>query len=154
MAGSRSKGDEARVTVEFNVPLEFAFRWCTDYTPQDAALEGEKYERKVIERSARRVVLEDLDETDSGWVWAHDVVTLRPPNRWHMESLGSHRNAIGDYVLTKLPNGRTRFELRWWRKPTSLGRKISRAERERETRKAWKQFAKAMEKDYREAKKG
>jgi len=153
MASSRSKGDEARVTVDFSVPLEFAFRWCTDYTPQDAALEGEKYERKVIERSARRVVLEDLDETDSGWVWARDVVTLRPPNRWHMESMGSHRNASGDYVLTKLPDGRTRFELRWWRTPTSLGRKISRAERERETRKAWKRFAKAMEKDYRKAKK-
>ena len=35
------KGDEARIRVAFRVPLEFAFDWCTDYTPRDAALEGE-----------------------------------------------------------------------------------------------------------------
>ncbi len=52
----RGKGDEARVQVAFHVPLEFAFRWCTDYTPEDAALEGESYSRKIVERSGRRVV--------------------------------------------------------------------------------------------------
>ncbi len=148
MGKASKKGDEARVQVDFDVPLGYAFAWCTDYTPQDAALEGESYTRKVIERSERRVVFEDLQETENGWVWARDIVTLRPPNRWHLESTGSHRDVTGDYTLTKLADGRTRFELRWWRQPHGPGKKIPRAKREKETTKAWKKFAKAMREDF------
>jgi hypothetical protein len=150
----RGKGDEAYIRVAFRVPLKFAFEWCTDYTPQDAALEGETYERKVVERMPRRVVFEDLEGTDDGWVWARDVVTLRPPRRWHMESAGSHRSVTADYVLTELPDGKTQLELRWWRKPTSLGKRIPRAQREKETTLAWKRFAVAMERDYQASRKG
>lgn len=138
------------MTAVFRVPLDFAFRWCTDYTPEDAALEGESYERKIIERTPRRVIFEDLEETPSGWVWARDVVRLRPPNRWHMESVGSHRDATADYILTALPGGKTQLELRWWRNPHPPGKRIPRAEREKETALAWKRFAKAMEREYRE----
>ncbi len=152
MAGSKQgRGDEARVRATFRVPLTFAFEWCTDYTPQDAALEGESYERRVIERTPRRVVFEDLEDTPSGWVWARDVVTLRPPRRWHMESVGSHRDASGDYVLTTLPDGRTQLDLRWWRRAHGPGKRIPRAQREKETTQAWRRFAAAMERDYRKA---
>ncbi len=150
-ASGRGKGDLARVTVTFDVPLDFAFAWCTDYTPQDGALEGESYERRVVERTPRRVVFEDLEEGESGWIWARNTVTLRPPNRWHAEGMGSHRDMTADYVLTELPDGRTSFELKWWRKPTSIGKRIPRAQREKETTEAWRRFAKAMEKDYRES---
>ncbi len=151
-ASGKGKGDLAIVTVTFDVPLDFAYAWCTDYTPQDAALEGEAYERRVVERTPRRVVFEDLEESESGWIWARNVVTLRPPNRWHAEGTGSHRDMTADYVLTKLPDGRTKFELQWWRKPTSLGKKIPRALREKETTAAWEKFAKAMKEDYRASK--
>lgn len=153
-AGSKGKGDLAVVTVTFDVPLKYAFEWCTDYTPQDAALEGESYERKILDRKPRRVVFEDLEEGESGWVWSRDIVTLRPPNRWHAEGFGSHRTMTADYVLTELPDGRTKFELRWWRTPTALGKRIPRAQREKESTAAWEKFARAMEKDYRESKSG
>src|SRR5437660_4721040 len=53
-------GPEFRIKVAFRVPMDYAFAWCTD-TPDDGRLEGEKYERRIIERSARRVVFEDLE---------------------------------------------------------------------------------------------
>src|SRR6266568_4225104 len=64
VAGTRGTGwgPEYHITATFRVPLDFAFAWCTDYTPEDAGLEGEAYQRKIIERSARRVVFEDLEE--------------------------------------------------------------------------------------------
>src|SRR5881396_3220290 len=52
MKGERSRrewtGPEYRIRVSFGVPLDFAFAWCTDYTPEDASLEGESYQRKII----------------------------------------------------------------------------------------------------------
>lgn len=150
-SSGQGKGDEARVQVAFRVPLDFAFDWCTDYTSEDAALEGESYERKVIERTPRRVIFEDLEETPSGWVWGRDVVTLRPPNRWSMEGIGSHRDVTAEYTLSELPDGRTQLELVWWRQPHGPGKKVPRVQREKETTRAWKRFGRAMERDYRKS---
>src|SRR3990172_4328579 len=97
---------EYRILVTFRVPLDFAFAWCTDYTPQDASLEGEAYERKIVERTRRRLLFQDLEESASGWIWGRDVVTLLPPNRWHMDGVGNRRDVTADYVLTRLPDTR------------------------------------------------
>ena len=148
--GGRGWMGPFRIRVAFRVPLDYAFGWCTDYTPDDGALEGESYQRKVIERSARRVVFEDLEETKSGWNWGRDVVTLRPPSRWHMDGVGNRRDVTADYVLTHLPDGRTQLELRWSRRPNvPETTKLTKAEREADTVRAWKRFGAAMERDYR-----
>lgn len=144
------EGPEYRIRVTFRAPLDFAFAWCTDYTPQDARLEGESYQRKVIERTPRRVIFEDLEETETGWEWSRDVVTLRPPNRWHMDGIGNRRDVTADYVLSSLPDGRTQLDLRWSRWPKTSGvKRLTKAEREASTARAWKRFAAAMERDYR-----
>lgn len=142
-------GPEFHVTVSFRVPLDFAFAWCTDFTPDDAKLEGEAYERKIVERTPRRVVFEDLEEARDGWVWSRDVVALRPPNRWHMDGIGNRRDVTADYVLTRLPDGRTQLDLRWRRRPKVPGKQLTKAEREADGLRAWKRFGAAMERDYR-----
>ena len=95
-------GPEYRIKVAFRVPMDYVFAWCTDYTPDDGRLEGEKYARRIIERSARRVVFEDLEDTKEGWLWNRDVVTLRPPNQWHMEGIASRADVTADYVLSNI----------------------------------------------------
>src|SRR6266550_4116615 len=125
-------GPEFRIKVAFRVPMDYAFAWCTDYTPDDGRLEGEKYERRIIEQSARRVVF-----------------TLRPPNRWHMDGIASRADVTADYILTNLPNGRTQLDLRWRRRPRVSGLKQpTKAQREASTLVAWKRFGAAMERDY------
>src|SRR5438309_936549 len=52
-AGSAWPGPEYRIRVSFRAPIDFVFAWCTDYTPGDAALEKETYQRKIIERTPR-----------------------------------------------------------------------------------------------------
>jgi len=140
------------ISTVLRVPLPFAYRWCTDFRPDDAQREGESYERKILERGPRRVVFEDLESTPAGWHWNRHVVTLRPPNRWHSESVGNYRDASLDYVLTSLGPTRTRFELFWKRRVSPLaGRTPSKASIEKGTLAAWRTFAKAIEADYRRA---
>lgn len=151
---SRPKGigPEYRIRVAFRVPLDFAFAWCTDYTPEDAKLEGESYRRKIVERTSHRVVLEDLEETKRGWLWSREVVTLHPPTRWRMEGYGSRAEDVtAEYVLSTLPDGRTQLELRWRRWPRPSVPKLRKAEREAGALRAWKRFGAAMERDYKRA---
>jgi hypothetical protein len=145
-------GPEYRVSTVIRVPLAFAFRWCTDFRPDDAAREGESYARKIIERSPRRVVYEDLESLPSGWRWARHVVHLKPPNAWHSDSVGNYRQSSLDYRLTALGPRRTRLELTWRRRPFVLGgAPPSKKSLERGTLTAWRRFARAMEHDYRSA---
>ena len=148
--GRPTWGAPYQIDVSFRVPLDFAFAWCTDYTPNDAKLEGESYQRKIIERGPRHVVFEDLEETKNGWAWGQDVVTLLPPNRWHMDGVGNRRDVTADYKLSRLPDGRTRLDLRWKRRPkVAAAKELTKAQREADALRAWKRFAAAMERDYR-----
>ena len=153
-AGSAWPGPEYRIRVSFRAPIDFVFAWCTDYTPGDAALEKETYQRKIIERTPRAVVFEDLEESKDGWDWSRAVVSLRPPNRWHMDGMGNNRDVVADYVLSSLPDGRTRLDLRWKRRPHGPDAKLTKAEREASSTRAWKRFASALEADYKRSRRG
>lgn len=141
-----------QVRAKFRAPLGFVFRWCTDYTPTDAKYEAEGYERRIVRRSAREVVYEDLESTKQGWSWSHHVVRLLPPNRWYSNSVGSHRSIRLDYRLTPLPGGSTQLTLTARRTPYGLGTKNpTKAEWERSVALAWKRFGRALERDFRRA---
>lgn len=141
---------ELHVWAELRAPLRFVFDWCTDFDSSDPRRENEDYERRILERTARRVVFEDLADTPGGWQWSRHVVTLHPPDHWHSESVGTHRHASLDYVLTPLSADRTRLDLRWHRRPTALaGAQRSPAAIERESTAAWRTLARSLEQDYR-----
>ena len=134
----------------FRAPLNFVFRWCTDYTPADSRLEKDDYTRKILRKGPRRVVYEDLSEGPAGWSWSRHIVDLHPPNRWHSTSTGNHRIWDLEYELVAESAERTSFSLRGARTPTELGTKNpSQSELNRELRKTWANFGRALERDYR-----
>ena len=92
-----------------------------------------------------------MEETKDGWDWSRAVVSLRPPDRWHMDGIGNNRDVTADYELSSLPDGRTRLDLRWRRRPIvpDVVRR-TKAEREASSTRAWKRFAAALERDYRQ----
>lgn len=110
MAG-KGASSTYEIRTRFRAPLDFVYRWCTDYTAQDARLEGERYERRILKRTSNEVVYEDLDDLDGGWFWSRMVFRLHPPDRWHAESVGSHRTYSLDYRLSALPNRQTLLTL-------------------------------------------
>jgi hypothetical protein len=147
---TRWPGPEYHVRAVFRAPLAYAFAWCTDYSPIDSKLEGERYLRKVIRRGRHHVLFEDLENSPGGWSWARYDVTLQPPDRWHMESRGTHSQVIADYRLAQKTDGRTQFDL-WWRRQPGLLEftKRGKAEGDRSGALSWKRFAVALDRDYR-----
>lgn len=139
-----------RFAVEFDVPLSFAFRWCTDYRPDDARLHGERYDRRILRRSSASVLYEDLWWEPDGWRWRRNVVALHPPNFWHCDSFGSVRDASLDYRLTALPGDRCRLTLIMRRRPSSSRpQQPSARAMEEDLRGMWNGYARAMLQDFR-----
>jgi hypothetical protein len=148
---TRRPGPEYHVTVTIHAPLPFVFQWCTDYTAGDASLEGERFERRVLERTKKRIVFEDLDRDRDGWIWKRFTVTLRPPNAWTAESIGNRRQLTLHYGLSDAGDGRTRLDLRWKRRPSLLPTHVpSKATIERDSTAGWRRLARALERDYRQ----
>ena len=136
--------------IQFRAPLPYVFAWCTDYTPDDPRLEGEEYTRRILRRTSRKAVYEDLYDEPDGWMWSHQEVDLHPPNHWHANAVGSHREWIIDYRLSAKKDGSTELWFRGRRRATALaGKNPPKARLERELLLMWKNFARALERDYR-----
>jgi hypothetical protein len=146
---------EYRISAVFRAPLQFAYAWCTDYTPEDAAIAREDkdfgLQRRIVMRTPRKVVFENLYEHGAGWAWERHTVTLSPPNRWHSDGIGNYHATHLDYRLTELTKDRTRFDMRWRSKPTELSRgpRSPEAVVERFVLRLWRLRRRALERDYR-----
>jgi hypothetical protein len=147
---TRSSTVACEIRKEFRAPLDFVYEWCTDYSPDDASLEKEAFQRRVLRRTKKEVVYEDLDSTPDGWHWARWSVRLHPPDRWHAESVGNYRAWSVEYRLRALPNGRTEFHFKGRRTPAVLARSgPSRADVRANLLQVWKRFGRALESEYR-----
>lgn len=145
----RWPGPNYKVSSTFHVPLAFAFRWCTDYTAKDARYSAENYERRILRRSNREVIFEDLYDTEGGWIWIRRKIRFRPPARWHADSVGSDRALSVDYQLSRLSANSTLLTIRARRRPYGVGVKNPpKSEWENSVASNWLKFGRAMERDY------
>ena len=94
-----------------NAPLEFVYAWCTDFRNDDPNMTGNKNTRRILEKTKDRVVyaVDYTDENSKGHV---SVVTLKPPNGWHLDTAGNEQDIeVADYKLTKLERNKTRLDI-------------------------------------------
>lgn len=134
----------------FDVPLDFAYRWCTDYRAFDGRLSKEGNRRLILRKTRRQVVYEDLTQGPDGWFWSRQTVTLHPPDRWTATAEGNYRTWELDYRLRARADGRTEFTMRGLRRPFLLGAKNpSQRTLTAELQRMWRNFGEAMESDYR-----
>ena len=141
-----------RARMNFRAPLSFVYRWCTDYRPDDSRLIGEEFERRILTRTRRHVLFEDLWWEPDGWRWRRSDVALQPPGLWVAESLGNVRDAHIEYRLTALPDDRTRLDLTKRRRPSRrVPRQPPKAELEKELDEMWRDYARSLERDYRKS---
>ena len=134
--------------------MGFVFRWCTDFSPEDPGLEGDaSAQRKILSSNSREVLYEDLDQSpEGGWLWSRWKITLRPPDRWHGEAIGSTRGWSGDYQLRSPSFDRTELTLRGRRRPARLaGRGPTHRQVRSNLAHIWKLFKQALETDFRKS---
>lgn len=146
----RGRGTVYRIERSFGVPLAFAFRWCTDYTPEDGKLAGDGHLRRILRKSPRITVFEDLYDYPEGWFWSRQTVTLHPPNRWTARADGNYRTWDLEYSLRRIDDTTTRFRFWGLRRAAGLGtRNPPQRAMKKELGDMWSNYARAMESDYR-----
>lgn len=136
----------------FRAPLPFVYRWLTDYSSEDPLLDTGDWQRKIVSRNRRRVVLEDLTETNKGWEWYRTTIKLHPPDRWQAELRGNVPDWSLDYRLRPMGRDRTQLTIRWRirRGAGDLGQSTpSKSHSERMMRRLWGNFSTALDRDFR-----
>jgi hypothetical protein len=138
------------VHVTFRAPRDFVFRWCTDYRSDDGKRCGSPFTRRVLKRTGRSILLQDLWRLPDRWLLNQNQTTLFPPDRWHVDSFGTLRVLSIDYSLTSLAADRTRLDLRIHRRPTeAYPEQPSRSSYERDLTTMWRGYARSLERDFR-----
>ncbi len=140
------------VRARFAAPRDFVYSWLTDFSADDPKITGDAYQRKVVQKWARRVVFEDLFETPEGWGWLRNTVTLFPPSRWRMVAVGNSLDAKATYRLVSRGSESTELIMRWRLRSGLLRSKVpTKSSIEAGMRDVWGIYGKALERDYAHA---
>jgi hypothetical protein len=109
---SKSKSQTYRFSKVIEAPLPFVYDWCTDFREDDADITGSQTKTKVLEKTKSRVIMTDSYMQKGKSVESVTVVSLRPPNAWHLDYAGNEAESeFGNYKLTRLAAKKTRLDM-------------------------------------------
>ena len=141
--------DVFRVSKTINAPLRYVYDWCTDYRDDDPQITGSKRQRRVLEKTKKRVIYVQIyDGTDGKQRVAVDIVTLTSPNSWHLNFFGEDDDEEGEYTLKSLGRDKTRLDMRF-KERWKIADSPSIDEQIEQTSKVWDKYVAALEKDHR-----
>ena len=137
-----------RASKVINAPLSFVYRWCTDFREDDNRITGSKNRRKILQRNVKRVVYVTTSFPRAGVAkLGVNLVTLRPPNSWHLDFIGEEDDEEGEYRLTRLAARKTRLDMRFSER--YKGRNApTKADDLKHTEEIWGKYTAALERDY------
>ena len=139
------------VSKIIKAPVRFVHDWCTDFREDDGKISGSKTRRIVLQKTKRRSVYISAFKWAGRSTYGVNIVTLRPPNRWHLEYVGEEADEIGDYRLTKLGPGRTRLDMTF-KERHKISNAPTRNEEMKHTNEIWDRYVAALERDYAQKK--
>jgi hypothetical protein len=141
--------DVIRVSKTINAPYGYVYDWCTDFREDDGKITGSKSQRKILEKTKKRVIYVQIYQGGDGkQKVAANIVTLRPPNSWHLEFFGEEDDETGEYVVKDLGKDKTRLDMVFKEKWKNIAKVPSIEEQTKQTDKVWDKYVKALEKDY------
>jgi hypothetical protein len=138
-----------RVSKTIHAPIEFVYKWCTDFRDDDYAIIQSKKKRKVLFKTKRKVVYYQYyigdDKVQKIIV---NIVTLKPPNSWHLECFGEEDDEIGDYRLMSLSKNKTKLEMVFTEK-WKISRGIPNVQKQvKQTSRFWDRYIDALMNDF------
>jgi len=135
------------VTKIIRAPLKFVFEWCTDFREDDAEILGSNNKIQIAEKNESQVIRLVESDTKFGVIKNRQVITLNPPNKWHVERVGDEANISGDYELTE-SNSHTNLKMNF-RHEYNMPEFVQTTEKRRERfGMMWDNIIKALENDY------
>jgi len=136
------------ISRSINVPISYTFDWCTDFREDDHRLGGQKRRIAILERTEQRFIMSIKTRHGSKVISAARIVSLAPPNAWHLDWIGDENDETADYRLTRLSARKTRLNATFKVKP-----KTSSAPKKEQMIKSvnlsWDQYISALENDYK-----
>ena len=141
--------DITRVSKTINAPLRYVYNWCTDFREDDPQITGSKSQRKILEKTKKRVIYAQVYEgADGKDKMAVDIITLKPPSSWHLDYFGEEDDETGEYRLKSLGKNKTRLDMVFREKWKNIAKVPSIEEQMRDTNEVWDKYVAALEKDY------
>lgn len=135
-----------RFSKIINAPLRFTYEWCTDFTENDHKISGSKLQRLIVEKTKRRAVYVNQPKgTKTGTNVG--IVTLQPPDRWFVNTIGNPNIECGKYRLKKLSPNTTQLEITFKLKP-KLRSTSDRTQYLKRLNQTWSKYTAALERDY------
>jgi len=135
------------VSKVIKAPLKFVYNWCTDFREDDNKITGSKTKRIILQKTKKRVIYISTYKWRGKTISGVNIVTLRPPNAWHLDFAGQEDDEIGEYRLTRIGPRKTRLTMTFKEKY-----KIANAPTQEEDTKAtnefWGKYVAAVEKDH------
>ncbi|MGA2785804.1 MAG: hypothetical protein ABSF09_14020 [Candidatus Bathyarchaeia archaeon] len=109
---------------------------------------GSKNKRSILEKTMERVIYTIRYSSGEKTMNAVNIVTLKPPKAWYLDSRGDEDDTIGEYHLTSLGPRKTRLEMTFvesWKIRNYPGK----AEYLSDVHRIWDKYAAALERDYK-----
>lgn len=101
-----------RISKTANVPLKYAFDWCTDFRSDDGQFSTSKPRFTVMPLRKNRVArIRSSGRSRKRPTFALELIRLRPPNAWHVDQIDETDLASVDYRLTRVGPRKTRITL-------------------------------------------
>lgn len=135
------------VSKTISAPFKFVYNWCTDFREDDNKITGSKTKRTILQKTKQRVIYISTYRRGGRTKSAVNIVTLRPPNAWHLDFAGQEGEEIGDYRLTSLGPGKTRLDMTF-KERYKIREAPTREEDTKDINEIWDKYVAALERDY------
>ena len=136
------------ISKVINAPLSYVFSWCTDFREDDNKLSGQKRRISIFERTKHRFIMSIKTRRGSKVISAARIVSLAPPNAWHLDWIGDENDETGDYQLTRIDGRTTRLNATFKVKPKTSNAP-NKKQMAQSVNSAWTNYVAALEKDYK-----
>jgi hypothetical protein len=140
----------------FSIPPLEAYKWCTDYDPNDLTLMHQKGKREITCLTENTIILTDSFSSEKETIKTNKLIQLYPDRLSWTNTHLSGPNKYSQFLYEIKPENKGSSKLNYiglqleYKKPIELGKKeieVREIEQRNQDAAVWKIIAKEMEKE-------